>query len=132
MVGIGTAVNDDPRLNGMPRDDIFSTILTFFPFPLSFSLTLVRLLPTEEHTKTPQPIILDPHLRLPPSAKLFKTLRDPETPHAKAPWILCRDDGDSLFDERRRALESVGGRIVPVPMPNGTPTQFPPLLLLPR
>ncbi|KAJ9101026.1 hypothetical protein QFC20_005310 [Naganishia adeliensis] len=116
-------LSDDDAIAGPGRRQIQlsgeeSMLMTHWCVVSSF----FRLLPTEEHRKTSQPIILDPHLRLPPSAKLFKTLRDPETPHAKAPWILCRDDGDSLFDERRRALESVGGRIVPVPMPNALST----------
>lgn len=112
MVGVGTAINDDPRLNGtLSLSTLRDSVANVLP---------VRLLPREEHHKTPRPIILDPNLRLPSTAKLFRTLSDPGTPHAKAPWILCRDDdGGSGLTDRRQALEHAGGRVVPVPMPSG-------------
>ncbi|KAJ9116406.1 hypothetical protein QFC22_004848 [Naganishia vaughanmartiniae] len=100
MVGVGTAINDDPRLN-------------------------VRLLSDSEHHKTPQPIILDPNLRLPTNARMLTILRDPAVKWKKAPWLVCRDaDADDEFAERRDALVRAGARVIPVPMTGGASSFF--------
>lgn len=86
-------------------------------------LLAVRLLPAEHAHKAPRPIILDPSLRLPPSARLLTTLRDPVDAirrTAKAPWIVCDDAAvsapGSAGEARRRELERAGAMVLPVPM----------------
>ncbi len=57
LVGIGTVLADDPRLT-------------------------VRLVPGPD----PQPVVLDTHLRFPPSARLLQS--------GRAPWIAAKDTAD--------------------------------------
>src|SRR4051812_3817594 len=83
----------------------------------------VRLLPAENHHLTPRPIILDPSLRFPTTARMLKALNDPETPHAKQPIVLCAKPGQVLdepsFTAKRTKLEAEGAKVVPVDMPKG-------------
>lgn len=86
----------------------------------------VRLLPKSLHSKTPRPVVLDKNLQLPIDAKLFKELANPESPHAKAPWILCAKTepsakGWKAREKRRLALEKAGARVIEVDMPDGEP-----------
>lgn len=75
LVGIGTVLADDPLL----------------------SVRLVDGL-------SPQPIIVDSHLRCPVHAKILLT--------GGTPWIATTENADV---ERQRALESVGARILRLP-----------------
>lgn len=61
MVGIGTALNDNPQLN-------------------------TRHVPDSASHPTPQPIILDTHCRLSPACKL---LVNHASGTGKQPWVLC-------------------------------------------
>lgn len=72
LVGIGTALADDPRLT-------------------------VRLV----HGDNPQPVIIDSHLRLDRTARVFQAGHN-------SPWIVTTDEHDP---DKRRALEQ-GGAIV--------------------
>ena len=82
----------------------------------------VRFLPDAYQSETPRPIVLDPQLRLPPKARMLLALSDDDTPHAKAPWLLCQtlQDWDQDIRKRKAALEEAGARVVEVDMPEGT------------
>jgi hypothetical protein len=84
----------------------------------------VRLLPAENHHLTPRPIVLDPFLRFPSNARMLQALKDPETPHAKQPIVLCAKPGQVLpetsFTVKRAKLEAEGAKVVPVDMPHGS------------
>lgn len=79
LVGIGTVLADNPRLN-------------------------VRLV----SGKSPQPVIVDSRLRLPPYANLLR--------HGRSPWIVANQGADP---ERREALEASGARVFCLPATNG-------------
>ncbi|KAF9567755.1 hypothetical protein CPC08DRAFT_617427, partial [Agrocybe pediades] len=120
LVGIGTALNDDPQLN-------------------------VRYLPHPPETpyNLPRPIILDTDLRLSPTCKLLQNYQNGK---ARRPWVICAasddatpkpkgtsastttaettstghhhqyhpsEDIDKLL--RKRSLEEAGARIIQVP-----------------
>lgn len=116
MVGVGTAINDDPRLNGKSRtrNKIDCSSSNIKP-------TSVRLLPQSYHSQTPQPIVLDPKLRLPPTARMLQALTDKDSPHAKTPWLLCQkiQDWDQDIKQRKALLEEAGAKIVEVDMVEG-------------
>ena len=85
LVGIGTVLADNPRLT-------------------------VRL----ADGPTPQPVILDSHLRTPPDAALFN--------NPTAPWIFTADPvdadrtvADRTVADRRRRLEENGARVFVLP-----------------
>ena len=81
LIGIGTALADDPRLQ----------------------VSLVA-------GSQPQPIVVDSHLRLPLTAKLFQ--------HPRLPWIFTTP---AASEARQRALEAQGARVVRVAAtPDGT------------
>ncbi|KAF5385676.1 hypothetical protein D9757_005516 [Collybiopsis confluens] len=98
LVGIGTALNDDPQLN-------------------------TRLLPPREPNPSlnghnnpyhlPRPIILDMALRLSPQCKLLKNYSDGR---GRRPWVVCAeptaDDDKVDWLARRKALEGAGARTV--------------------
>ncbi|GFZ48135.1 hypothetical protein JCM24511_05883 [Saitozyma sp. JCM 24511] len=105
LVGINTIIMDDPRLKIqlVPQDD-------------------PSLLP-------PQPLILDPQLRFPLSARILsewnnyvncrdsrddrddRNVRDARGPAVvRQPWIVC---GDTVPPERREEVERAGARVVP-------------------
>jgi 2,5-diamino-6-(ribosylamino)-4(3H)-pyrimidinone 5'-phosphate reductase len=116
MVGVGTAINDDPRLNGKSR-----TRNKHNGSSSNVKPTPVRLLPQSYHSQTPQPIVLDPKLRLPPTARMLQALKDKHSPHAKTPWLLCQkiQDWDQDIKQRKALLEEAGAKIVEVDMVEG-------------
>lgn len=75
LIGIGTLLADDPQLT-------------------------VRLVPG----RSPQPVVVDSHLRTPPAARLFGTRR--------GTWIATTDQAD---DQKRAGLEASGARVLRVP-----------------
>ncbi|KAF7784121.1 hypothetical protein Agabi119p4_286 [Agaricus bisporus var. burnettii] len=93
MVGVGTAVNDDPQLN-------------------------TRHLPARldglPH-RLPRPIILDPRLRLSPNCKLVKNF---SSNVGLQPWIICTAPAESEerrdWQERHEALVAAGALLVQV------------------
>ncbi|THV01415.1 bacterial bifunctional deaminase-reductase [Dendrothele bispora CBS 962.96] len=98
MIGIGTALNDDPQLNTRhlpPRP----------PNPAQ-----------NNHDKPyhlPRPLILDTYLRCSPTCKL---VRNYQQGLGRRPWILCADSIEAVdFRERFDALEKAGVRIVRIP-----------------
>ncbi|KAG9314141.1 dihydrofolate reductase-like domain-containing protein [Chiua virens] len=85
VVGIGTALNDDPQLN-------------------------VRLIPDAHklHIRSPRPVILDSYLRLHTDCKLLKNYNDGQ---GQQPWVFCASDPDSACagrGARKAALEAAG------------------------
>ncbi|KAK3825756.1 MAG: dihydrofolate reductase-like domain-containing protein [Benniella sp.] len=83
LVGIGTVLNDDPRLTVRLNDD--------------------DLPPGSEPIQHPQPIILDSTLRFPLSAKLVF----PSSP--KKPWIFTGPVHDR---QRRKEIEALGAKVI--------------------
>ncbi|KAL0951648.1 hypothetical protein HGRIS_008328 [Hohenbuehelia grisea] len=103
LVGIGTALNDDPQLNTRhlpPRDPE----------------------PATDHGKPyhlPRPIVLDSQLRLSPGCKLLKNFR---SGNGRRPWVVCAatdaaEHGDRA--SRRQVLEDAGARVLSVPSIDG-------------
>ena len=81
LIGIGTALSDDPQLS-------------------------VRLVDGSQ----PQPVVVDSHLRLPLTAKLFQ--------QPCLPWVFTTPDAS---EARQQALEAQGARVIRVDVsPSGT------------
>jgi len=76
LVGIGTVLSDDPRLN-------------------------VRLV----NGNNPRPVIVDSRLRIPLTSRLLNE-------GAQSPWIVTAQNPEA---GRRRALESMGARVISLP-----------------
>lgn len=91
LVGVNTAINDDPQLN-------------------------TRLIDGDPHS--PQPIVLDTHLRFPLHAKLLKNHADGL---GKQPWIISQTSQDPAWLDRKLALEGLGARIVDLPSTRDIP-----------
>ncbi|KAI8981125.1 bacterial bifunctional deaminase-reductase [Trametes punicea] len=96
LVGIGTALNDDPQLNTRHVP----------PLPTGYPYQY----------RIPRPIILDTHLRLPADCKLLKNY---QAGCGRRPWVICapqsasRDVGSTeAFTQRAAALQSAGARII--------------------
>ncbi|KAG8219593.1 dihydrofolate reductase-like domain-containing protein, partial [Butyriboletus roseoflavus] len=92
VVGIGTALNDDPQLN-------------------------VRLIPeaVKLHMKSPRPVVLDSHLHLRTDCKLLKNYRDGK---GQQPWVFCASDSESARAERntrKSVLEAAGAVVYEIP-----------------
>ncbi|KAJ1802245.1 2,5-diamino-6-(ribosylamino)-4(3H)-pyrimidinone 5'-phosphate reductase [Coemansia sp. RSA 2599] len=85
LVGIGTLLTDNPRLTA-------------------------RLALPAGHPGHPRPIVLDPHLRFPCSARLLQNPRD------NMPWIVA---GPGYDERRRRELEALGACVVVVDQCDG-------------
>jgi 2,5-diamino-6-(ribosylamino)-4(3H)-pyrimidinone 5'-phosphate reductase len=91
LVGIGTALNDDPQLNS-------------------------RHIPENERpSHLPRPVILDANLRLKPDCKLLKNYREGK---GRRPWVIC-DANLTSDDGRKSTLEDAGARVIGVPSVDG-------------
>ncbi|TFK41816.1 dihydrofolate reductase-like domain-containing protein [Crucibulum laeve] len=92
LIGIGTALNDDPQLN------------TRYLPPRS---------PAQPRYHLPRPVILDTDLRLPTTCKLLKNYQNGT---GRRPWLICFGHGlqfDIVEWERRYdALEKAGAKII--------------------
>lgn len=92
LVGIGTALNDDPQLNS-------------------------RHIPEDERpSHLPRPVILDTNLRLRPDCKLLKNYRERK---GRRPWVICDASLTSNDIGRKSTLEEAGARVIDVPSVNG-------------
>ncbi|KAF8560125.1 bacterial bifunctional deaminase-reductase [Imleria badia] len=96
VVGIGTALNDDPQLN-------------------------VRLIPdaAKLQIRSPRPVVLDTYLRLRTDCKLLKFYRDGK---GQQPWVFCSSDPESTCPERnarKSALEAAGAVVHEIPCVSG-------------
>ncbi|EPQ60287.1 dihydrofolate reductase [Gloeophyllum trabeum ATCC 11539] len=94
LVGIGTALNDDPQLN----------VRHLPPLPAGTRLKY----------HLPRPVILDAHLRLRPDCKLLKNY---QASNGRRPWVFCLPTGsqDEGFIARAETLRNAGARIFEVP-----------------
>ncbi|KIM70313.1 hypothetical protein SCLCIDRAFT_1207634 [Scleroderma citrinum Foug A] len=91
LVGIGTALNDNPQLN-------------------------TRLIPEGlRPTSLPRPVVLDAHLRLHVDCKLLNNFRQGT---GLQPWIFCSSDSLGAR-ERRSALIAAGAVVFEVSCENG-------------
>lgn len=126
LIGIGTAMSDNPQLNGAypvvisacgacNRLMFHSLTVRYLPFPVQNTHF--------QHYHHPRPLILDPHLRLSPTCRLI-------TNAAKgagvAPWVISarpakpdsffanEDDGEKLrqWEARLEALLAVGVTVI--------------------
>ncbi|KAI0692946.1 dihydrofolate reductase-like domain-containing protein [Cytidiella melzeri] len=100
LVGIGTALNDDPQLN-------------------------TRHLPalpagTAQRYHLPRPVILDSHLRLSPTCKLLMNYREGR---GRRPWVFGSMPTSKVemsnWNSRKDALERAGARVHSVPSEDG-------------
>lgn len=80
----------------------------------------VQQVPQDDPTLLPpQPLVLDPKLRMPPTARMLSEWMNNKAGNATAagpqlvrqPWIICGQDAD---DAKAKALEEAGARIVRV------------------
>ncbi|RXW24034.1 hypothetical protein EST38_g1798 [Candolleomyces aberdarensis] len=85
LIGINTAVNDNPQLNTRLLDGVHDN---------------------------PQPIVLDTSLRFPLNAKL---LANYAAGNGKQPWIISSTNLDRGWLDRKTGLEQAGARIIEVP-----------------
>lgn len=130
LIGIGTALNDNPQLNGTTeasRSKLCNDryLVRHLPFPKQGGHL--------EHYHHPRPLILDPHLRLSPKCKL---VRNASLKAGVTPWVISArphpdavqvDGQDQVVDweSRREALEKAGAKIIPVDVePTGTCIQI--------
>ncbi|KAF9270693.1 dihydrofolate reductase [Marasmius fiardii PR-910] len=92
MIGIGTALNDNPQLN-------------------------TRHLPNPSKNPLPRPIVLDSNLRLDPACKLLVNFQNGQ---GRRPWVLCSEPDESeernLWETRRGVLDQAGAGILVVPV----------------
>lgn len=116
LIGVGTAINDNPQLNGM------SCILhkrVFNKFIISV-LCKVRHLPSPPLSSPPhhlpQPIVLDTNLRLPTTCKLLQNF---QAGTGRPPWIICQTISTSDQAQRKQALEAAGARVIDIDARNG-------------
>lgn len=108
LVGIGTALNDDPQLNSGYRPHHLCTLTT--------PPTARHLPPRLPPHNVPRPIILDSHLRLPTSCKLLNNFR---AGSGRRPWILSTPSQDPSWISRKEALKQAGANIIEIPSLNG-------------
>ncbi|OJK02183.1 hypothetical protein ASPACDRAFT_41002 [Aspergillus aculeatus ATCC 16872] len=99
LIGVGTAVADDPGLN--------------------CRLAGVGGYGADGLDGQPRPIIVDPSARwrITPQAKIVEMVRQGQ---GRAPWVLIAE-GTEVEAEQRGVLEEVGGRFVSVPWGVSTP-----------
>lgn len=125
LIGIGTAVNDNPQLNGAHP----SVISACCNIETTDSILVVRYLPFPsqnthfQHYHHPRPLILDPHLRLSPTCKLVINAAKGA---GVAPWVITarppkpdsffanEDDGEKLqqWEARLDALLAAGVTVI--------------------
>ncbi|KAJ3791238.1 dihydrofolate reductase-like domain-containing protein [Lentinula aff. detonsa] len=116
LIGIGTALNDDPQLNTRylpPRD----------PDPSVNG---------HNHSyNLPRPIILDTKLRFDPHCKLLKNYTEDK---GRRPWLICAEPSESNEKKewmiRRNTLEKAGARVVPLEYDYDTQEYLPISLVL--
>jgi len=86
LVGVGTALNDDPQLNTR------------------------HLPPRSSPYHLPRPVILDTTLRLKSTCKLLVNY---QTGVGRRPWVFCKSDSEPTLLDRRRILEAAGAKVIP-------------------
>ncbi|OAX40874.1 bacterial bifunctional deaminase-reductase [Rhizopogon vinicolor AM-OR11-026] len=87
LVGIGTALNDDPQLNS-------------------------RHIPEHERpSHLPRPVILDASLRLRSDCKLLRNYQEGK---GRRPWVICDANLNPDYAGRKSTLENAGARVIGV------------------
>lgn len=79
----------------------------------------VNLLPQDQNLKPPQPIILDPTLKFPLSARLLQVWNEFSHTHpsdrgdsiVRQPWVIC---GDKVDEGRIAEVEEAGAVVIRV------------------
>jgi 2,5-diamino-6-(ribosylamino)-4(3H)-pyrimidinone 5'-phosphate reductase len=106
LIGIGTALNDNPQLNSLYLD-----------LPIQLTLThasLARHLPpSEKQHPCPRPIILDTLCRLPVSSKL---VQNHIHGRGRKPMVICGDMDMAERITRKMDLEALGVEVVEIPL----------------
>ncbi|KAI0785320.1 dihydrofolate reductase-like domain-containing protein [Irpex lacteus] len=102
VVGIGTALNDDPQLNTRHLPPVFITE----GYPHQWNL--------------PRPIILDTQLQLPPTCKLLKNYK---AGSGRRPWLFASKPKNPSdvegWNSRKEALKNAGAKIYTVAATDG-------------
>jgi 2,5-diamino-6-(ribosylamino)-4(3H)-pyrimidinone 5'-phosphate reductase len=103
LVGIGTAINDNPQLN--------STLKSYCIMYVTIRMLARHLPPAPSGVRRhlPRPMVLDAHLRLPPTCKL---LQNYTSGRGRRPWVICL--AGMADGSKRKELEAAGARIVEV------------------
>ncbi|KZT08650.1 bacterial bifunctional deaminase-reductase [Laetiporus sulphureus 93-53] len=107
LIGIGTALNDDPQLNTRHLP----------PLPAGLYSPQARY-------NVPRPIILDAHLRLSHECKLIKNYRAGD---GRRPWVVCMGGAQAAQSgcvARRKTLESAGVLVIQTIGKDGALTFF--------
>lgn len=107
LVGVGTVLNDNPRLNGEHTAQASASVALAHASVILSARLLPNPPPAE---KQPQPIVLDTHLRTPPDARLLTNYK---AGGGRQPIILCSQT--KAKEELRSALEAAGALVVPLP-----------------
>jgi len=94
LVGIGTALNDNPQLN-------------------------LRLLPPKDGQRAPVPVVLDSELRFRTDAKLAENFRSGVGERPIIVTKKMKDSDDPEWDSRKRVLEEAGLLVIEVPIEQG-------------
>lgn len=131
LIGVGTAMNDNPQLNGRSFAFVCQPLCTYGP---ERHLSLVRHLPFPPqnthlaHYHHPRPIIVDPSLRL---SKKCKLIANASKGAGVAPWLVAArpskaegfwaSEGDAddaaAWEERKEALEAAGAKVILIEQP---------------
>ncbi|KAG6830904.1 hypothetical protein H0H92_014055 [Tricholoma furcatifolium] len=90
LVGIGTALNDDPQLNARHLPP----------------------LPDGQRHNLPRPVVVDSQLRLSPTCKL---LTNYQSGRGRRPWVISASIRDSPARDRLESLEKAGARVIQIP-----------------
>lgn len=94
LVGIGTALNDDPQLN----------------------VRHLAPLPDGAGHQLPRPVVVDSRLRLSPTSKLLTNYKNGV---GRQPWVICAQGDDADFLKRLEILEKAGAKIIEVSLQKG-------------
>jgi len=116
LVGIGTALNEDPQLKGMTTR---ATILYFYSFYQSLVYRLRQRPLGSPGYHQPRPVILDTHLRLRPTCKLIQNY---QAQKGLCPWVITSSPEGGAQSEwlaRKETLESAGASVILVSRQNG-------------
>lgn len=107
LVGVGTALNDDPQLNGKQTSYTHHHLVRNV-YHTRHECT-ARHLPAGVPHSLPTPIVMDRRCRLAVDCKLIKNHAEGR---GKQPWVVYSktDDGEVL--ERKERLESAGARVI--------------------
>ncbi|PVU94178.1 hypothetical protein BB561_002741 [Smittium simulii] len=107
LVGVGTVLTDDPRLNG-------KRIVTYFLLADIVGRYMIRFVePSEYETAhNPTPVILDTNLRIPENARIIHYHK--QDSRCKPPIIVCSPTAYNSSSSKKSTLESYGAKVITV------------------